>query len=113
MEEDVEEDQDDTMPIYDEAYDEEEFVYADQGESLMVSRNLSATHIEDDSWLHHNIFHTRCTSHGKVCNVIIDGGSCKNVVATMMVEKLKLKTVPHPQPYRLSWLKKDSEIKVN
>lgn len=58
--------------------------------------------MEEDNWLRNNIFHTRCTSHGKVCDVIIDGGSCENVVATKMVEKLHLKTKEHPQPYKLS-----------
>ncbi|XP_061344655.1 uncharacterized protein LOC133290574 [Gastrolobium bilobum] len=45
--------------------------------------------------------------------MIIDGGSCENVVYNTMVEKLGLKTEEHPQPYKLSWLKKESEVKVN
>ena len=40
------------------------------------------------------IFQTRCTSHGKVCNVIIDSGSCTNMVAEEMVTKLNLTTEP-------------------
>ena len=54
----------------------------------MVQRSLKVTYVKDE-WLQNNIFHTRCTSHGKVCKVIIDGGSCENVVAATMVEKLK------------------------
>lgn len=69
--------------------------------------------MEEDNWLRNNIFHTRCTSHGKVCDVIINGGSCENVVATKMVEKLHLKTKEHPQPYKLSWLRKGNEVRVN
>ena len=79
---------------------EEEITYADRGEALVVQRSLKVTYMEDE-WLRNNIFHTRCTSHGKVCNVIIDGGSCENVVAATMVEKLKLKTEDHPEPYKL------------
>ena len=30
-----------------------------------------------------------------------------------MVDKLKLKIETHPHPYKLSWLKKENEIKVN
>lgn len=52
------------------------------------------------------IFHTKFTSHRQVCELIIDGGSCENVVATEMVEKLKLKIEDHPQLYKLSWLQK-------
>ena len=78
----------------------------------MVQRSLKVTYMEDE-WLRNNIFHTRCTSHGKVCNVIIDGGSCENVVAATMVEKLKLKTEDHPEPYKLQWLRKGNDVKVN
>jgi hypothetical protein len=55
---------------------EEELTYADQGESLVIRRLLRSTYAEDD-WLRNNIFHTKYTSNGKVCDVIIDGGSCE------------------------------------
>ena len=45
--------------------------------------------------------------------MIIDGGSCENVVSKTMVEKLGLNTEDHPQPYKLSWFKKGSEVKVS
>uniref|UniRef100_A0A2N9IVE3 CCHC-type domain-containing protein n=1 Tax=Fagus sylvatica TaxID=28930 RepID=A0A2N9IVE3_FAGSY len=32
---------------------------------------------------------------------------------TTMVEKLKLKTEDHPEPYKLQWLRKGNEVKVN
>jgi hypothetical protein len=102
VEEDLEDD------VEDEPVDEgseEEWTYADQGESLVIRRILKSTYMEED-WLRNNIFHTKCTSSGKVCNVIIDGGSCENVVSTTMVEKLNLKTEPHSHPYKLQWLKK-------
>jgi len=38
------------------------------------------------------------------CRVIIDSGSCVNAVASGMVTKLGLKTVPHSQPYIVSWV---------
>jgi hypothetical protein len=88
---------------------EEEWTYADQGESLVIRRILKSTYIEED-WLRNNIFHTKCTYSGKVCNAIIDGGSCENVVSTTMVEKLNLKTEPHSHPYKLQWLKKGNDI---
>uniref|UniRef100_A0A2N9EGL5 RNA-directed DNA polymerase n=1 Tax=Fagus sylvatica TaxID=28930 RepID=A0A2N9EGL5_FAGSY len=114
VEEDMEmEDEDDFSPETNEhVAEEEEITYADRGEALVVQRSLKVTYVEDE-WLRNNIFHTRCTSHGKVCNVIIDGGSCENVVAGTMVEKLKLKTEDHPEPYKLQWLRKGNEVKVN
>ncbi|XP_031378325.1 uncharacterized protein LOC116193718 [Punica granatum] len=106
-------------PVYD-TYDEEEneveqeeVTYGDQGEALVVQRILKSAHVADDKWLRHNIFHTRCTSHGKVCTVIIDSGSCENVVSTTMVEKLHLKVEPHLDLYKLSWLKKGNNVHVN
>ena len=40
---------------------------------------------------------------GKNCQVIIDSGNCVNAVASGIVTKLGLKTVSHPQPYKVSW----------
>ena len=114
VEEDMEmKDEDDFSPKTNEhVAEEEEITYADRGETLVVQRSLKVTYVEDE-WLRNNIFHTRCTSHGKVCIVIIDGGSCENVVAATMVEKPKLKTEDHPEPYKLQWLRKGNEVKVN
>jgi hypothetical protein len=97
----------------DELVDEEseDLTYADQGESLVIRRILKSTYVEKE-WLQNNIFPTKCTSSGKVCNVIIDGGSCENVISTTMVEKLSLKTKPHPHPYKLQWLKRGNDIQV-
>ena len=92
VEEDMEmedEDVDDFSPKTNEHVAVEEEITYDRGKALVVQRSLKVTYIEDE-WLQNNIFHTRCTSHGKLCNVIIDGGSCENVVVATMVEKLKI-----------------------
>lgn len=71
--------------------DEEDVFYADQGD-LLVCQNLNTQQGDKYlQWLHYNIFHTRCISHGKVSDVVIDSGSFKNVVSTHKVDKLKLK----------------------
>jgi hypothetical protein len=44
--------------------------------------------------------------------MIIDNGSCTNVVSTTSVEKLGLTTLPHPRPYSLRWLNENGEIRV-
>ena len=51
--------------------------------------------------------------NGKVCSLIIDGGSCTNVASTRLVEKLGLKTTPHPKPYKLQWLSDNGELVVD
>lgn len=47
-----------------------------------------------------------------MCKMIIDGDSCEIVVSQEVVEKLNLKTEEHTHPYRLSWCKMGSDIKV-
>ena len=44
--------------------------------------------------------------------MIIDGGSCENMVFVEVVDKLGLATQDHPHPYKLSWFKKGDEVKV-
>ncbi|RVW33707.1 hypothetical protein CK203_115486 [Vitis vinifera] len=53
-----------------------------------------------------------CTSHGKVCNVIIDSGSCTNVVAKEMVTKLNLTIKPLLQPYKIQLFQRGNGLKV-
>jgi len=57
-------------------------------------------------------FSLRCSVKNKVCNLIINNDSCKNIVSTALVDYLKLKTKPHPHPYIIGWIKKDPCIKV-
>ncbi|GKC44869.1 reverse transcriptase domain-containing protein [Tanacetum coccineum] len=98
----------DTGPIYDTDAEPEldepgdELVYPDRGEVLVIQRVLNVAiskSVDDNSWLRNNIFRTKCTSKGKIYDMIIDGGSCENVISTYMVEKLGMKTEDHPEPY--------------
>ncbi|KAL4384474.1 hypothetical protein GQ457_15G018840 [Hibiscus cannabinus] len=91
--------------------DHEDLEYAVDGEVLVVKRSLSIQCVEGEQQ-RENIFHTRCHSLGKVCSVIIDGGSCTNVASSLLIEKLGLATTKHPQPYKLQWLNDGGEIKV-
>ena len=52
------------------------------------------------------VFKTKCKVQGKCCNLIIDGGSNENLMSTEVMEKLKLKSLVHPNTYRISWLKR-------
>jgi hypothetical protein len=69
--------------------------------------------VEDLDEQRHNLFHSRCPIGGKVCHLVIDSGSCKNVVAEEVVKKMALETEQHPTPYRLEWLKKGTEVLVS
>uniref|UniRef100_A0A2N9GRT7 Retrotransposon gag domain-containing protein n=1 Tax=Fagus sylvatica TaxID=28930 RepID=A0A2N9GRT7_FAGSY len=90
--------------------DEEE---EEEGLVLVMKKTLLTPRKEDENeWLRGNIFHSTCSILGKVCNLVIDGGSCENVVSQEAVDKLGLKTEEHPHPYKLSWIKKGGEIKV-
>ncbi|XP_052483373.1 uncharacterized protein LOC128038592 [Gossypium raimondii] len=91
--------------------EEEDIEQAENGEILVVKRSLTLQGVENDQQ-RENIFHTRCQVQGKICCVIIDGGSCTNVASTLMVEKLGLATTKHPHPYKLQWLNDGGELKV-
>ena len=45
--------------------------------------------------------------------MIIDEGSCTNVVSTTLVEKLGMPTSKHSRPYKLQWLNESGEVRVN
>jgi len=59
------------------------------------------------------LFRTVCKSQGKCCKLIIDSGSTDNLVALEMVEKLGLKRLKHPTPYKVSWLQKGHQLLVD
>ncbi|XP_052478585.1 uncharacterized protein LOC128034050 [Gossypium raimondii] len=82
-----------------------------EGELLVVKRSLNIQ-VAKEEQQRDNIFHTRCHVQGKVCSLIIDGGSCTNVASSLLVEKLGLATTKHPTPYKLQWLNDGGELKV-
>jgi hypothetical protein len=78
---------DDQMPLPEDACDDD-VEYPVEGESLVARRALSAQVKEDDvEQLRKNIFHTRCHINNKECSMIIDGGSCTNVVKPRFYKK--------------------------
>ena len=112
MIEGCEDQEDDEFPMY-----EEEIVIGDsdkeEGLALVMKKTLLAPkQQEQEDWLRSNIFHTTCNISGRICNLVIDGGSYENVVSEKVVDKLGLKTVDHPHPYKLTWLKKGNNIRI-
>ncbi|GJS41155.1 RNA-directed DNA polymerase [Tanacetum coccineum] len=61
----------DAEPEVDEPCDE--LVYLDRGEALVIQRVLNVAvskSVDDNSWLRNNIFRTKCTSKGKIYDII-------------------------------------------
>jgi len=84
----------------------------DEGELLVIRRALSRIASQEDLEQRENIFHTRCTVGGKVCSLIIDGGSCANVTSKTMVDKLKISVSPHLCPYTIQWLNQGKGLSI-
>uniref|UniRef100_A0A803LSI2 Ribosomal protein L24 n=1 Tax=Chenopodium quinoa TaxID=63459 RepID=A0A803LSI2_CHEQI len=97
-------------PIYDE--EDKVVVEADEGQILVVRRALHSVSTPLVEEQRENIFQTRCTIKDRVCNLIIDSGSCTNVSLTTLVRKLNLDTTNHPTPYKRQCLNNHNEVKV-
>ena len=88
--------------------------YAVGDKVLVIKRSLNVQTKEDDvEQQRKNIFHTRCLINDKVCSMIIDSGSCTNVVSVTLVRKLGLNTIKHERPYQLQWLNECGVVRVN
>lgn len=84
-----------------------------KGQALVLRRALHSAPTPPEVSQREKIFLTRCKVEDRLCEMIIDTGSCTNVVSTTLVDKLKWPTTEHPQPYKLHWLNNSSDVKVN
>jgi hypothetical protein len=99
--------------VFDEG-DEGNILYRDGNETLVARKSLLTPKDDfEEDWLRSNIFHMACTIVEQVCMLIIDNGSCEKVVSEEAIKKLQLKIDRHPKPYKLSWLKKGSDVTVD
>ena len=83
------------------------------GKLMVARRALNMQVKEDEEVQRDDIFRTRCHIKNKVCSMMIDGGSCNNVVSIGLVENLNFKALKYPRPYKLQWLNNCREVKVN
>ncbi|GKB46713.1 transposon ty3-I gag-pol polyprotein [Tanacetum coccineum] len=97
--------------------EEDELEYAEplDGEAeqvtYVIQRTLCSPKVSDSSQ-RNKIFQTKCLVKEKICSIIIDGGSCENLVSKALVKAFKLPTEPHPNPYQIGWIKKGPALKV-
>ena len=83
------------------------------GRLLVARRTLNLQNKAEELEQRENLFYTRCLVQGKVCSLIVDGGSCVNVASETLVSKLGLTVQKHPKPYRLQWLNEEGEMRVS
>jgi hypothetical protein len=58
------------------------------------------------------LFQTFFAIKNRHAHVIIDGGSCNNLVSSDLVKKLSLPTHPRPHPYHIQWFNDSGKVKV-
>ena len=86
----------------------------ERGESLVINKVLSKLEKEViEPYQRKTLFITMCKVQGKCCQLVIDNGSIDNLVSNEIVEKLKLNTMKHHTPYKVSWLQKGHQLIVN
>jgi len=81
-------------------------------EITCVVQRLLCNQKNPDIIQRHQIFYSRCSVKDKVCNLLIDNGSCENIVSSLLVDYLELTMEPYPHPYTIRWIKKGPCIKV-
>ena len=80
--------------------------------SIIVQHVLSTQPEPSQQQQHHNLFQTFFAIQNRRARVIIDGGSCNNLVSSDLVKKLGLTTRPRPHPYHIQWFSDSGKVKV-
>jgi hypothetical protein len=84
------------------------------GKNLMMRKILLKPEKEVEELVQRtSLFRTACKTKYIFCKVIIHSGRTNNLVSTKMVEKLELKTIAHPNPYKVSCLQKGHQVMVS
>lgn len=95
----------------DEDYDDETMLDVGHQLSCLIHRDYHVLCTPDMSQ-RTNLFCTRGTINGKMCNIIIDNGSTDNLISAQAVKKLELPTEAHPKPYTVVWTRCGDSVKV-
>ena len=81
--------------------EDQTFITLDVGELLVIQRVFHVQEAHCDPNQREQLFHTRCTIKGKVCELIIDGENYTNAASTTLTDKLRLPTMVLPTPNSL------------
>ena len=85
---------------------------ADSYKSLVAQRALSVQLSQAEHDQRHNLFQTSGIVKDCVVCIIIDGGSCNNLLSIDMVEKLSISTRQHHHPYHIQWFDTTGRLKI-
>ena len=77
-----------------------------------VVRKLMLAPKQEESNQPYQLLQTRCTISGKLFELIIDSGSCENIISRKVVKLLRLLVEKHPNPYTIGWIKVAEKIEV-
>ncbi|XP_048228964.1 uncharacterized protein LOC125369800 [Ricinus communis] len=105
---DEEDNGEDPRTVYDDLADEEPYACGppnlNEGTPLSLVARLALI-VKDASVGDQReiLFHTRCLLVTSSLSVIINSGSCCNILNERVVRVLNLPMSPHPQPYSLQW----------
>ncbi|GJS97980.1 hypothetical protein Tco_0819150 [Tanacetum coccineum] len=97
--------------------EEDELEYAEplDGEAeqvtYVVQQTLCSPKISDSSQ-RNKIFQIKCLVKEKICSIMIDRGSCENLLSKDLVKAFKLPTKPHHSLCQIGLIKKVSTLKV-
>ena len=80
--------------------------------SIIVQHVLSAQMEQAEKQQRHNLFQIFFVINNRRARVIIESGSCNNLVSTDLVKKLGLTTRSHTRPYHIQWLNDFGKAKV-
>jgi len=79
----------------------------------VMRRPLHAKEVPFEPTQREKIFHTQCPIRGKVCKLIIGGGSCTNAAFMTLIDKPQVPVKVHPTPCTIQWRKQGSEVAIS
>ena len=92
--------------------DEEVYEDNDEGQNYVVRKRM-LTPKQEETPQRHQLFRTRYTINSKLFKLIINSGSCENIISKEVVKLLNLPIEKHPNPYTIGWIKTAEKIEVN
>ena len=85
---------------------------ASPDQQLFIVRHILHAAEPEPTTQRETIFQSRCNIGDLLCRLIIDSGSCTNVAAKNLVDRLKPPTRPHPIPYKIKWLDNSNSLDI-